>query len=199
MNDTITIVEGLCYLHPHKREIVETHSAMKGVWLQCLSMSENIDHYLAPLLVDDIERETAPSQSVDSILLTTIGKKYDDLRWFSDPIIESEIAKKYGAFGCKMYDALYHRDILLALFAKSSSWRWVVVHPESFKDQQAGMLENLWHLILPGKINMSEKERTDLRTRFLSRFEHYWVADDGTISGITHPAYKNKKVVHETA
>lgn len=199
INHSIQIIEGLCYLHPHKREIVQDHPSMRGVWRTVFSMQKDPTSFVAPLLVDDLEREASPTQSIESILKSTIGKKYSDLTWFADPVMESEIAQKYDAFGCKEYDALYHRDILLSVMLISADWKWIVVHPDSFTDQQSGMLEDLWHLIMPSGLKLAPEVRAKLRDDFLAHFKHYWIDDRGVISMVTVPRYNKKKIEHHAA
>ena len=199
------IIEGICYLHPHKKELVASHPSMKGTWRTCMRLVKD-GSMMAPLLVDDIRREESFAyQTIDEILLTTIGKKYDSIPWLGNSIIESEIYKQYGNLGCKMFDSIYHREVLLMISSLSTEWEWIVVHPVIFKEQQAGMLLNLYKFIYKN-INISflaQKEvkkvdeiRDDLRNKFLDKFTHYWIDVDGNIESITNPIYNQGKIQH---
>jgi hypothetical protein len=131
--------------------------------------------------------------------MKAIGRPYSSLPWLAESVFESTIAERYQAFGCKEYDALYHRDVMMPLTLIDPVWEWVVVHPESFKDQQAGMLGDLWKLLMPAGIRLPDAKRGDIRDEFLGRFTHHWVGDDGKVSLVTKPVYKNKKIIHEPA
>ncbi len=203
----ITLIEGLCYLHPHREEIMISSPSMVGVWKECLRLINSIPgSMMAPLLVDDIMREGVMGyQTVEEILDKSIKRKYSDLTWFAKPTLEGDIQKQYGNLGCKIFDSLYHRDIVLPLSMITQNWKWISMNPESFKDQQAGMLLDLWRLIY-SKINVGsltlnsttkEEIRDKIRLGFLGHFEHRWIGRDGLVSSITHPSYKGKKIIHE--
>ena len=103
-----------------------------------------------------------------------------------------------------MFDSLYHKDVLISLFLSDTDWEWIVIHPTLFKEQQSGMIENLWKLI-SDKINFNSlankfKIRSDLlrsntRIAFLNHFTHYWINEDGSIEK-TKPKYL-KNIIHE--
>lgn len=202
---SITLVEGLLYLHPHQPEIVADHPAMAGVWRLCRHLlGQHQNSFLSPLLVDDLSRNggRAPSQSIEQV----IGKAYESLPWFAKPVIESDIAARYGDRGCEAFDAIYHRDIILMLSTIYPDWRWLVVHPETFQEQQSGMLEKLYRIIF-GSLNLAhiarkrhlsaDVVRAEIRQNFLGRFQHYWIGNDGHLCTVTQPVWREKKVVHE--
>ena len=201
------LVEGLCYLYPHQPEIVADHPAMKGVWRTCLQLLNNHDDsFLAPLLIDDLRRvEDAKLQRLHSLLKRTIGRTYESLPWFGKPVMESSIAIQYGNLGCKLFDAIYHKEILLALAVCCQDWRWIVVHPATFQGQQSGMLEQLWKMVHGGldfsliaqRMCMGKEELIrKSKTEFFGRFIHHWIGDDGVLSRVTVPVWHNKKVHH---
>lgn len=201
----ITLIEGLAYLHPHQPEIIADHPAMRAVWATCRHLlRQNHNSFLAPLLIDDLSRVggRAPTQTVEQI----VGKPYESLPWFAKPVIESEIAARYGDRGCEVYDSIYHRDIILMVSIMHPDWRWLVVHPVTFQDQQAGMLEKLWRIIFAG-LNLAhiarkrqlsaDAVRAEIRDSFLGRFTHHWIGTDGHLCAVTQPVWRGKKVVHE--
>ena len=201
----ITLVEGLVYLHPHQPEIVADHPAMRGTWAACRHLlGQHPNSFLAPLLIDNLSRNgaTAPVQTVEQI----IGKSYESLPWFAKPVIESEIAARYGDRGCEAFDSIYHRDILLPLSISHPDWRWLVVHPVTFQGQQSGMLEKLWRIIFGG-LNLAhiarkrrvtaDAVRAEIRDGFLGRFQHHWIGNDGHLCAVTQPVWRGKRVVHE--
>ena len=204
--DTLLIIEGVCYLHPHKEELSENSLAMQRTWQHSLKLaSSRKNAYFAPLLVDDLVREkNFGTQSVASLLKKAVGRSYGSLRWFGKPVLESDIERQYGNLGCKMFDALYHKDVLASLELVSDDWKWIAVHPSLFKGQQSGMLLKLWNLISEN-IDFSavaNATRTDtaslregLRTEFLSHFEHQWINAKGEVESVTRPAYQSKKIV----
>jgi hypothetical protein len=207
---TLTIIEPICYLNPHKEQLVSDHPAMIGSWRYAINISRKVrGAMLAPLLVDDIDREgSITSQTVDDIITATATElSYSDLPWLGGQVIESEIEKQYGNLGCKMFDCLYHRDVLsqIALIA-GDSWEWIVVHPAIFKDQQSGMLLNLWKM-LEGDMNWSalsqqnmvnkDKLRAIYRDKFLSHFQHVWMDDSGEPESVTRPVFEGGKVKHK--
>ena len=203
----LNIIEGLIYLYPHKKEIFHTHPAMKGTW-RCVQklLKQKKNSILAPLLVDDINRNGfSHIQSVDDILMEGMNRKYSDLPWLGGQIMESKFEKQYGNLGCKAFDSLYHRDVILGLILLDTDWTWTLVNPVNFKAQQAGMIENLWGMVSEyisfnelGSLQRrkGEEVRKDLRSNFLSHFNHYWIDDNGEIESITKPLYTNKKIHH---
>lgn len=205
---TISIIEGLIYLYPHKKEIFHTHPAMKGVWKTCQRLlKQKKNAVFAPLLVDDINRNGfSHVQSVDDILKEGMGRKYSDLPWLGGQIMEGKFEKQYGNLGCKAFDSLYHRDVILGLSFIGSDWTWTLVNPVNFKAQQAGMLENLWGMIseyisFPALGNIYKKDsnalRSELRDAFLARFTHVWIDDNGEVESVTKPVYRQKKITHK--
>jgi len=205
--DTLYIIEGICYLYPHIPELCEDSLSMQGTWKHSLRLLAKHKHaYLAPLLVDDLVREKVlTEQTVDSLLAATIGKTFVSLQWFGKPVLESKIEAQYGNLGCKLFDALYHKDIIASLSLLSQQWKWIAVHPTHLQKQQAGMLLDLWQIlsehISVSAVSNKTKTRSDtlraqLRDEFLSHFEHHWIAKDGTVENITRPIYKGKKIVH---
>ena len=119
---------------------------------------------------------------------------------------ESDIFKQYGNLGCKTFDQIYHRDVLLPIMA-FGSWEWHVVHPGSFMGQQAGMLEGLFKLIY-GNVNFNviakleqvktEDVRNRVRDEFYGHFWHHWIGADGNRTDVTNPVYEKKQVVFKT-
>ena len=204
----IHIVEGICYLHPHKQELSETSLSMTGTWRHCVKILQAHNNaFMAPLLVDDLKRGgTFGEQSVESLLRVSTGKKYSALPWLGKPVMESEIERQYGNLGCKLFDAIYHKNILMARPLLSDDWKWTVVHPSSFKRQQAGMLLDLWNLVSESidvhSLSNATKQncidlRTEMRSTFLSRFEHHWIRQDGTLESVTRPVYAGKRIDHQ--
>lgn len=201
----ITLIEGLVYLHPHQPEIEADHPVMKGVWGTCRHLlGRNHNSFLAPLLIDDISRAggRAPMQTVAQV----VGKAYESLPWFGKPVIESEIAARYSDQGCEAFDSIYHRDMILPLSIIYPDWRWLVVHPVTFHDQQAGMMAKLLRIIWGG-LNLAhiarkrqvtaDTVRDEIRDGFLNRWTHYWIGPDGHLDSVTQPAWRGKRVVHE--
>jgi hypothetical protein len=194
------IVEGLCYLYPHKPELLANSSPMKGVWKYAEQLLKNKDSLLAPLLVDDLKREGyLTEQTIDEVLG---GRK---LPMLAENVIESRIEFYYGRLGCKMFDALYHKDCLSALSLLNTEWKWIVVHPIIFKEQQSGMLLGLWKNMIDGlrfgEISNKTKVRAEdirnyARDKFLEHFEHYWIDKDGEMVEHTKPVYQSKKIIH---
>lgn len=205
--DAPAIIEGICYLFPHKPELAAASLSMIGTWKHSLRLlARRKNTYLAPLLVDDLVRtKTVAKQSVEDILRATVQRSYASLPWFGERVLESEIEKQYGNLGCKIFDSIYHRDVILSLELLSHEWTWTMVHPTLFKTQQSGMLIELWKLMAK-HINMravanaanlpTDTVREKLRAEFLSRFEHHWIASDGTVESVTKPVYRNKKIEH---
>ncbi len=201
------IIEGICYLFPHKQELLATSLSMAGTWKHTLRLlARRKNTYLAPLLVDDLVRtKTLATQTVEGILRATVQRSSTSLPWFGEQVLESEIEKQYGNLGCKIFDSIYHRDVILSLELLSHDWTWTMVHPALFKKQQAGMLVELWKLMakhinmraVANTLNVStDIVREKLRAEFLSRFEHHWIAPDGTVESVTKPVYRNKKIEH---
>ena len=190
---------------PHQPEIYHDHPATRGVWHLCQQLlRDHPNSYMAPLLHDDICRNggRTTTQTVEQV----IGKSYESLPWFAKPVVESKIAERYGALGCESFDALYHRDTILMLSVTHPDWRWLVVHPVTFQDQQSGMLEKLWRIIFGGLTlaHIARKRqvsadalRAEIRDAFLGRFQHFWIGNDGQLAGVTQPIYRGKKIVHE--
>lgn len=207
MNNYITIIDTLCYLYPHRPELRADAPQMKGTWQQSFKLSQRKNTYFAPLLIDDIRRtDHGGIQTVDEIVEKALGLKYKDLRWWGKPIYESDIEKRYGDLGCKIFDSIYHRDIILSLALTRPEWKYIAVQPESFKAQQSGMLLDLWKFIYSGvnfgaRANVlglkTERLRELEREQFLAHFEHHWIGDDGTLKEITKPVYRSKKICHE--
>ena len=208
LDNKIMIIEGICYLYPHKKELVATDLSMIGTWRTVLGLlNKNRNAFLAPLLVDDLKREDfIVYQTVENIVEKGINKKVKDLPWFGEQILESTIERQYGNLGCKLFDSIYHKDVLFSLFSLNLDWKWVMVHPEIFKEQQSGMLLDLWGIVSKS-INFNsignkrqkkgDDVRNEIRDDFLSRFEHYWIDESGTIKEITKPIYLQKKIVHK--
>jgi hypothetical protein len=203
----IRIIEPVVYLYPHKEELLHSHAASKAMWRSCIKMLKDKDSYLSPILIDDLKREGyIRFQSLDEILERTVNKKFSDLPWFGEMVLESSIKYQYGNLGCKLFDALYHKDIICSLFIMGQEWEWVVIHPEIFKKQQSGMILNLWKMF-SDKIKFEsignksqikvEDVRIRTRTEFLNRFTHYWIDNNGNISEITKPIYSKKQIIHE--
>lgn len=204
----VIIVEGLCYLFPHRPELVASSLVMRGVWRTCARLVKTTaGTLLAPLLADDIRRDQMlGEQTAEELLRATTGRGYESFPWFGPAMLESAIQARYGELGCKIFDSLYHRDVVSRL-APLGDWKWVVVHPQAFHDQQAGMLLELWKLI-SSDFNFSafaqqRRESADtvrerMRTEFLNRFEHHWIGDDGKVVATTRPVYGQKKITHVT-
>ena len=199
------LIEPICYEYPHKEELVCTSPEMKSIWRLSLNMLDKED-FLAPLLIDDIKREGyIRYQNIENILKETVNKSFNQLPWFGIPVLESSIGYQYGNLGCKLFDSLYHKDILCSLWLTEEDWEWIVIHPESFKDQQAGMLYDLVKNLsavmsfenIGGRRQMkAEDVRAAIRDKFLSRFTHYWIDNTGQVSSVTNPKYKSGKIQH---
>ena len=200
----IILIEGLFYAMPHQPEIYHDHPAMRGVWRLCQQLlRDHPNSYLAPLLHDDLCRNggRTTSQTVEQV----IGKAYESLHWFAKPVIESEIANRYGDRGCEAFDSIYHRDVILPLSVIYPDWRWIVVHPVTFQEQQSGMLEKLWRIIFGG-LNLAhiarkrqataDVVRAEIREKFFGRFTHHWIGSDGHLCSVTQPVWRGKNVVH---
>ena len=200
--EKIRIIEPICYLYPHKEELVVTSNSIIGVRNYCRTLLKDKHSFLSPLLIDDLKREGyLVEQTVEDVLgdLSTSS-------CFGSPIMESNIEFYYGKLGCKLFDALYHKDVIISLYLLHSNWSWVVVHPQIFKEQQGGMLLDLWrHIsgdILFNNISNKVKIKGDVlkqqyRDEFLKRFEHYWIDENGKMCEHTKPIYKGKKIIHE--
>lgn len=204
----VRIVEGICYLFPHKEELHASHPAMKGVWKLCKSMLKDKNSFLAPLLVDDIDRsEHGHKQTVENILQSTIGSSYDSLPWIGPQIIESRFEDYYGKLGCKAFDSLYHKDVMFSLTLLGEKWEWHSVNPLWFKRQQAQMHEMLWKLLLenislPVVASKGQRTKEELtrsaRDAHLSRFYHYWINNDGMLESVTQPVWEGGRIVNKT-
>lgn len=202
----LQIVEGLCYVHPHQRELVACHPVMRGVWHKCVSLLKN-GTAMAPLLVDDRPQEgVICTQSVEHLIWTTTNRKYNSLPWLGERVSEASLEARYGLLGCETLDAIYHLEVLGHLSLLMQEWRWIVVHPLSFQKQQCGMLDEfLRRLGINIKIEVvAERLRksrdtlwTEMRQSILDRFRHYWIGEDGRVCATTHPKYLRKKIVHE--
>jgi hypothetical protein len=201
----LTLVEGIAYLYPHKPELVRAHPAMRGVWKRCEYLTKPKGSFLAPLLVDDLVRDTIVEQTLEEIIDQNIGRPHGELPWYGLPVKESTIAGRFGDLGCKTFDSLYHRDILLSLALQAPEWRWIVVHPLSFQDQQSGMLRELfsliygdlnWGVLAQKRMVKTETVRMAARSEFLAHFEHHWIHDDGQVQSKTRPIYRSGKIVH---
>ena len=204
---SVVIIEPIAYVFPHKKELVATSSSMKGVWsLSVHLLKKDKNSFLAPLLIDDLRREGFITyQTIDDLLQKTLDVKYSQLAWLGESVAESDIYKQYGNLGCKTFDQIYHRDVILPIMT-FDSWKWVVVHPVSFMGQQVGMLEGLFKLIFAGvsfsqiaraKCEKTEDVRNEIRTEFFDHFIHYWIDEDGSVSSITKPVYEHKGVSHK--
>lgn len=200
------LIEGLCYTHPHYPELVATHPVMRGVWRKCRALLTK-GVAMAPLLIDDRPQQgELCEQSVETLLMETTRCGYASFPWLGPEVSEAELQKRYGALGCVQLDVLYHLHVFWSLALVFPDWKWTVVHPVSFQDQQSGMLSELWKRlagatdigVVAGCLRASKEElRVKLRDSFLTRFSHYWVGDDGRVEAFTRPVWKGGKVSHE--
>lgn len=203
----LILIEGLCYTHPHHPELVASNSTMRGVWRKCVSLTKEKGAVMAPLFIDDRPQEGELCiQTVNDLLQTTTGKPYESFHWLGDPLSEAELQAKHGALGCVQLDVLYHLHVLWSLALVDPDWKWIVVHPLDFKEQQAGMLTELWKRI-SSVIDISimadrsrikkEDLQSQLRKSLLNRFSHYWVDENGEVVQHTYPVYADKQVWHK--
>jgi hypothetical protein len=201
------IIEGLCYTHPHFPELVATSPVMRGVWRKCVSLLTH-GAVMAPLFVDDRPQVGEICvQTVEELIFTTTGRNYQSFSWLGTQISEAELQDRHGALGCVKLDVLYHLHVLWSLAIVDPGWKWIVVHPFSFQTQQARMLEELWRRlamatsldVMAGSVKQSRDEfRAQARDKFLRRFTHYWVDESGHTTMVTQPAWRGKKIIHET-
>src|SRR3989344_9278005 len=202
----LRVVEPLFYQYPPAQELLAEHPVMKGVWREAVRLAHS-GAMLAPLLVDDRSRSDAiAEQTLDHLLWVAARANYSSLPWFGPSISEAELQARYGDVGCKALDALYHLQVISEIKAVADDWEWIVVHPESFHDQQAGMLEDLWKHRIASPIDWQalaraqgrkvDVLRAEARDLLLSRFSHRWVGQDGHVIGTTRPVWRNKRVVH---
>lgn len=205
----VNIIEPICYLYPHKDEIVASHPSMIGTWKVSRDLlKEKENSFFAPLLVDDIKREGMICyQSVCDILKITLNKKYQDFNWIGKQISEGDIQHQYGNLGCKVFDSIYHWNVINSLYISQLDWSWTLVNPISFKKQQSGMILDLWNrmsknISFESIGNVFKEESFSLRKKckdeFLNRFTHYWIDENGQIEDITKPVYSSKKIVHKS-
>ncbi len=205
--DGITIIEPVCYLFPHKEQLVASHPSMRGVWRTCSFLLKNHKRaLLSPLLIDDLKRDGCIcEQSIEDFMIHT-GKNFNSLPWFGEPILESTIEKRFGDLGCKLFDSRYHSTVLLPLSLLGNDWRWIVVHPIILQNQQSGMLSDLFKIIHQN-VNFSslghfdyiksELIKDNIREKFLNHFNYIWIDQEGRIDSRTHPVYKGGKIIHE--
>src|SRR3989338_9229650 len=201
------LVEGLCYTHPHYPELLATHPVMRGVWRKCRALLTK-GAIMAPLLVDDRPQDGELCvQSVETLLTQTTNCGYVSFPWLGPEVSEAGLQKRYGALGCVQLDVLYHLHVLWSLALIYPDWKWMVVHPVSFQNQQSGMLAELWKRLagapdvgaIAGCLGTGREElRLKLRDSFLARFSHHWVEADGRVSAVTRPVWKGGKVLHES-
>ncbi len=201
------IIEGLCYTHPHHMELVATSPVMRGVWRKCLSLVKRRGAVMAPLFVDDRPQEGELCiQTVEELILATTSRSYESIPWLGSQISEAGLQAKHGALGCVKLDVLYHLHVLWSLTLLDPDWSWTVVHPVSFQNQQSEMLEELFRRtasatnldVMANSLQTSRDEfRAQARDKFLKRFSHHWVGEDGRVGSVTQAVWRGKKVCHE--
>lgn len=203
----LKLIEGLCYTHPHHAELVAGHPVMCGVWRKCVSLVKEQGAMMAPMLVDDRPQAgEICEQSVETLLMTTTGKGESSFPWLGPQISEAQLQSRYGTLGCVKLDVLYHLHVLWSVSILEPNWKWTVVHPVSFQDQQAGMLAELW-LELSRASNLGVMAQSlqvkkeiflaEARESVLGRFSHHWVGETGRVVSTTRPVWRGKKILHE--
>ncbi len=198
------VIEALFYSNPHKTCLCAQSPVMKSIWRKCAGLTRGKGSIMAPLLVDDRPQERGLCvQTVDDVIRTTTGRTYESFRWFRGQVSEIALEERHGKIGCTSLDAYYHLEVIGSLSTLFPEWKWIVVHPDAFKDQQAGMLAEVWQFIAPDFSPvaevLSQKKETlhaSLREAFFNRFRHLWVSDDGRIQECTRPVYKGGAVIH---
>jgi len=200
------LVEGMFYQNPHYPELVAEHPAMVGVWRKCASLIGK-GVVMAPLLVDDRPQEgMICGQTIESLLNTTTGRKYESFPWLGPQISEAQLEVRHGTSSCYVLYAEYHMQVMWYLNLLQGDWLWTKVHPISFQETNARTLGELWKRIgvatqlsvIAGSVQTPQDDfRTQVRESLFSHFRHYWVAGDGQVVSHTRPVWKKGKVVHE--